>query len=85
MTLPARLAHSTGATVVFVYGERLPRGQGFRIHAQLLEEPLSGEPGRDAALLNRTLEGIVRRQPEQYLWGYNRYKVPAGAAPPPMS
>jgi KDO2-lipid IV(A) lauroyltransferase len=25
----------------------------------------------------------VRRCPEQYLWSYNRYKVPAGASPPP--
>jgi Kdo2-lipid IVA lauroyltransferase/acyltransferase len=83
MTLSARLAHSLGANIVFVYGERLARGRGFRIHVQPLTEPLSGEPERDAALLNRTLEGIVRRLPAQYLWGYNRYKVPAGAPPPP--
>jgi KDO2-lipid IV(A) lauroyltransferase len=83
MTLSARLAHSLGANVVFVYGERLARGRGFRIRVQPLTEPLSGELQHDAALLNRTLEGIVRRLPAQYLWGYNRYKVPAGAPPPP--
>jgi Kdo2-lipid IVA lauroyltransferase/acyltransferase len=25
---------------------------------------------------------VIRRCPEQYLWGYNRYKVPAGVQPP---
>jgi KDO2-lipid IV(A) lauroyltransferase len=25
---------------------------------------------------------MVARAPEQYLWAYNRYKVPAGAPPP---
>jgi len=26
--------------------------------------------------LNRQLEDLVRECPEQYLWGYNRYKGP---------
>ena len=84
MTLSARLAHSLGANIVFVYGERLKNGRGFRIHVEPLAEPLSGVAEQDAALLNRTLEGIVRRLPAQYLWGYNRYKVPAGAPEPPQ-
>jgi len=25
---------------------------------------------------------LIRRNPGQYLWGYNRYKVPAGVLPP---
>jgi KDO2-lipid IV(A) lauroyltransferase len=33
--------------------------------------------------LNRAVEAQVRRRPEQYLWSYNRYKVPAGAQAPP--
>jgi KDO2-lipid IV(A) lauroyltransferase len=37
----------------------------------------------DAAALNRAVEAQVRRCPEQYLWSYNRYKVPAGAPAPP--
>ena len=32
---------------------------------------------RRPALLNRALEELVRECPEQYLWGYNRYKIPA--------
>jgi KDO2-lipid IV(A) lauroyltransferase len=35
--------------------------------------------------LNRAVERVVSRCPGQYLWGYNRYKVPAGAEPPPVN
>jgi KDO2-lipid IV(A) lauroyltransferase len=36
----------------------------------------------DEAVLNRAIEALVRRCPAQYLWGYNRYKVPAGVEKP---
>jgi lauroyl/myristoyl acyltransferase len=28
------------------------------------------------------MEGLIRRFPSQYLWGYNRYKRPAAAGEP---
>jgi lauroyl/myristoyl acyltransferase len=32
----------------------------------------------DATRVNELMEAVIRRAPEQYLWGYNRYKgVPA--------
>ena len=81
MTLVQRLAASTGAEIVMTYAERLPRGAGYRGFAEALPERLPGEtPTRH---LNRALETMIRRCPEQYLWSYNRYKVPAGVAPPP--
>jgi KDO2-lipid IV(A) lauroyltransferase len=83
MTLPARLARQFDAVVLFVYGERLPRGRGYRIHLKRLAEPLTGDPGHDAEVMNRGLESLIRERPAQYLWGYNRYKTPAGAEPPP--
>jgi len=83
MTLPARLARQFDAIVLFVYGERLADGRGYRIHLKRLEEPFTGDAAHDAAVLNRGLEALIREQPAQYLWGYNRYKVPAGAEPPP--
>jgi KDO2-lipid IV(A) lauroyltransferase len=83
MTLPARLARQFDAIVLFVYGERLPGGAGYRIHLRRLHEPLTGDPAHDAAVMNRGLESLIRECPEQYLWGYNRYKAPAGAEPPP--
>ena len=78
MTLVKRLQQASGATAIMAFAERLPAGRGFRIH---LEE-LSPDH-LDAAALNRAVEAQVRRRPEQYLWSYNRYKVPAGADAPP--
>jgi KDO2-lipid IV(A) lauroyltransferase len=83
MTLPAKLARQFDGIVVFVWGERLDRGRGWRIHVKRLEEPLTGDPVHDAAAVNRGLETLIRECPEQYLWGYNRYKVPGRAEPPP--
>ena len=82
MTLAARLAEG-GNQVVFVWGERLPRGAGFRVRFTLPGEPLTGDLSERAAALNREVEQLIRLRPEQYLWGYNRYKRPAGAPPPP--
>ena len=80
MTLAMRMAQSTGAPVLIAYAERLARGQGFRIHVEPLPPALPGEsPARH---MNRALESLIRRRPEQYLWAYNRYKVPAGVPAP---
>ncbi|MDO9243899.1 MAG: lysophospholipid acyltransferase family protein, partial [Rhodocyclaceae bacterium] len=68
MTLAARLAQ-TGATVIFAYGERLPYGAGYHLH---LFAPV-GDVTTPAGI-NREIERLVLLCPEQYLWGYNRYK-----------
>jgi Kdo2-lipid IVA lauroyltransferase/acyltransferase len=81
MTLAARLA-DTGATVVLAYAERLHYGAGYHMHFLPLSRPLEGDLAARAAQINAELETLIRRCPEQYLWGYNRYKVPAGATPP---
>ena len=81
MTLVQRLAESTGARIVLAYAERLPGGAGYRGHAETMPPQ---QPGESATRhLNRALEALIRRCPEQYLWSYNRYKVPAGVEPPP--
>lgn len=85
MTLPGRLAASAHAHAIFIFAERLPRGAGFRIGFQPLSAALTGDPQHDAALINRDLEQLVARMPEQYLWGYNRYKAPRGAPPAPAA
>ena len=78
MTLVRRLQQASGAAVIMAFAERLPAGRGYRL---FLEEIATEE--LDEAALNRAVEAQVRRRPEQYLWSYNRYKVPAGAEPPP--
>jgi KDO2-lipid IV(A) lauroyltransferase len=80
MTLATRLQESTGAPILLGLCERLPRGAGFRVRFAPFPpaEPGEAPPRR----LNRALEGLIRMLPEQYLWSYNRYKVPDGVPPP---
>lgn len=83
MTLPARLAAATGARIVFALCERLPRGRGYLLWlTPFTATPLSGDVEGDTRRLNAALEALIRQRPEQYLWGYNRYKAPAGVPAP---
>lgn len=82
MVLPAKLARAGGAIVLVLGAERLPQGAGFRIHVERLAQPLVGDAVADATTINRAIESMVLRFPTQYLWGYNRYKCPAGVQPP---
>ncbi len=85
MTLAARLAQQTGAQVRLVWGERLPAGRGYRLHARELQSPLPEALPEAVAQLNGELERLIRECPQQYLWSYGRYKPPreqpAEAAP----
>lgn len=76
MTLSARLAQQTGATVLLAWGERLPWGRGFRVHVQRLAEALPEDATQAALVINRAMEDLICRCPQQYLWGYARYKQP---------
>lgn len=83
MTLAGKLALQTGVAVILLAGERLPRGQGWRMHYLRLPESLPQDPVELACLINRSMEQLIRRFPEQYLWSYNRYKIPSDAPPLP--
>lgn len=83
MTLAGKLALQTGVAVILCAAERLPHGRGWRMHHLRLPEPLPADATELATLINTQMEALIRRFPEQYLWSYNRYKVPAGAPPPP--
>jgi len=74
MVLLSRLARSTGATVVFAFCERLPRGAGFRLH--VLEAP-AGIDDEDIEVactaMNRGVERCVELAFAQYQWTYKRF------------
>lgn len=76
MTLSARLAQQTGATVLLAWGERLPWGRGFRIHTQAMPGELPSDPMLAATRINQLMEQLIAACPQQYLWGYARYKQP---------
>ncbi|MGA9664827.1 MAG: lysophospholipid acyltransferase family protein [Gallionella sp.] len=79
MTLIGRLAQSSGAAVLLVYAERLPHGAGYSLNFEPLPLDFSGSVPLQ---INAALERVIARAPAQYLWSYNRYKVPSGVAPP---
>ncbi|HEY4997790.1 MAG TPA: lipid A biosynthesis acyltransferase, partial [Usitatibacter sp.] len=85
MTLVGRLQQASDAALVFCYAERLPGGEGFRLHLAALEEALPADRRDAARVVNERVERLVRECPTQYLWGYNRYKRPAGAPPAPTN
>ncbi len=82
MTLAARLSE-TEAPCLMVWGERLSAGRGFRIHFSPPQRPLTGSTEERAQRINAEIEHLIRLCPQQYLWGYNRYKRPSGADAPP--
>ncbi len=70
MTLASKLAHTTGATVIMTFGERLSFGRGFHLHFELVGEDASPQA------INHSIERLIRLRPAQYLWSYQRYKTP---------
>ena len=78
MTLSARLALQTGAVVLVAWGERLSWGRGYVVHVSPLALVLSKDMGVAAAQINRAMELLILQKPQQYLWGYARYKKPKG-------
>ena len=76
MTLSARLAQQTGATVLMAWGERLSWGRGYRVHVQPLAQALPADGAQATLRINQALEQLIRHCPQQYLWGYARYKQP---------
>ena len=83
MTLVARLQQATGAAIVSCYARRLPHGEGYVLVLREMEGALPADRAAAARRVNEEVEKLVRECPAQYLWGYNRYKRPAGAPPPP--
>lgn len=83
VTALSRIAKMSNAVVIPCYNRILPWGRGFEVR---FEAPLEGYPGddpvADARRMNEEVEKAVRQDPEQYLWGYRRFKTrPEGSRP----
>jgi len=83
VTALSRIAKMTDAVVIPCYNRILPWGRGFEVR---FEEPLSDfpsdDPEKDARRMNEEVERAVRLNPEQYLWGYRRFKTRPEGSPP---
>lgn len=74
-TLIAKLVRLSGAPVVFMFGERLPRARGYIAH--YFDAPAGiydSDPLVATTAMNQGLEQCVRACPEQYWWGYKRFR-----------
>ena len=87
MTLAVRLALQTDATLLFAWGKRLSWGRGYAVYVSPLVPLQTGSSTAAGTGLAPDLEGAVRQVnaamevlihtcPQQYLWGYARYKQP---------
>jgi KDO2-lipid IV(A) lauroyltransferase len=79
MTLLGRLVESSGAAMIMCHCKRLPKGEGFELEYLPLHDdgfaPITQQ-------INAAMEQVIATCPEQYLWSYNRYKVPKGVTKP---
>ena len=77
----AKVSKQLDAARFMVWTERIP-GKGWKVFIREWTGELTGEPCRNAAAMNRVLEQLIMKVPEQYIWNYNRYKSPRGAHEP---
>ena len=82
MTLVGQLHKATGAAILLAFAERLPHGKGFTLRIEPFPGTLPDDKVLAASALNSAVEDLIRKSPAQYLWSYNRYKVPKGVEPP---
>lgn len=75
MTLVSRLAQRYQLPVYLLTIVRNSERTGFELTYTQLESPIYDEDiGISVAHLNETLEKVIKRHPEQYLWSYPRFK-----------
>ncbi len=84
ITLVQKLAKTTKALVVMMVCVRLPNAEGYRLSFSPLA-PFSEDSETAARELNAAVETAIELAPDQYLWSYNRYKVPRGVTLPGAS
>lgn len=81
MTLVNRLQKLSGATIFIMGARREPIGKGYTILYKEMTEPLPDDEVESATIINREMEEMIRQMPDQYLWGYNRYRQPKDKRP----
>ena len=78
----AKFIEVTNAVVIPCSNNILPWGKGYHVELGPRIEGLStGDEENDTAAMNRAIEAMVRKAPEQYLWVHKRFKTrPEGEA-----
>lgn len=75
-TLVSKLANKTQCNVVGLSCIRQDNWSAFHVHCYPLSENiLSKDLDQSVSALNQDVQMIVAQAPEQYLWGYKRFRV----------
>ena len=75
MTLLAKIANKNDLQVLMFWAKRLPKGRGYELNLEPVDLNLNGETLEERVLsMNRCVEDLIRRIPEQYMWSYKRFK-----------
>ena len=75
MTLLARMAKKQNAQVLMFWAKRLDGGQGYDFNLEPVDLNVNGDNLEDrVGQMNHSIESLVRRHPEQYMWSYRRFK-----------
>lgn len=77
-----KLLMNSKAEVLFAWSRRLPRAKGFTVHYRHYPLPRHNVQ-QLAEAINRGIEQCILANPEQYIWGYRRFRrQPPGIRPP---
>ena len=75
-TLLVKLARKYNSKIILSYAKRLDYGKGFSLHFEEINIlSKDGDILGDCLLMNQNIENIVKKNPEQYLWQYKRFKT----------
>ena len=75
MTLVGSLMRATQCQIILAVGERKPF-KGTVLHLFKGPDSLPEDPVQAATQINSAMADLILKYPEQYLWGYHRYKQP---------
>ena len=75
MTLLARLAKKHNAQVLMFWASRLENGRGYDLNFEPVDLSINGDDLESyVKVMNKSIESLVRKTPEQYMWSYRRFK-----------
>jgi len=75
MTLLAKIARKYDVQVLIFWAKRLSKGEGFELNLEPVDLNLNGDTLEEqVASMNKCVEVLIRKMPEQYMWSYKRFK-----------
>lgn len=75
MTLLAKLAKKQNAQVLMFWANRLDSGKGYDLNFEPVDLSIDGDDiEARVGAMNKSIESLIRKLPEQYMWNYKRFK-----------